>query len=108
MKKVLFTNLEIQIKEWAWANAVIMNKWNFINASDFNHNHEMNEISKQTKNKSCKSSVNKKHKHEKVREYKCEHEKNKEQEQNEKCKHEHKKRNFNVDINNDDKKSENY
>ena len=54
-----------------------MNEWNLINALNFNHNHEMSKVSKQTENKSCRSNVNKKHKCKKIKEHECEHEKNK-------------------------------
>ena len=68
----------------------------------------MSKISEQIKNKSCRSSVNRKHEHEKVRKCECEHEKNKKQKQNEKHKHEHKERNSSIDIDDDDRKSENH
>ena len=79
IKKVLFINLKIQTKKQAQTNAVIMNEWNLINTSDFDHNHEINKVSKQMKNKSCKNNVNKKHECEKIKEHECEHEKNKKQ-----------------------------
>ena len=105
MKKVLFTNSEIQTKEQIWANTVIMSEWNLINTLNFDCSYEMSEINEQTKNRSCKSSVNKKCECEKIRECECEHEKNRKWEQDEKCKCEHKKRDSNVSIDDDDRES---
>ena len=42
-----------------------MNEWNLINILNSDYNHEMSEVSKQMKNKNCKSNVNKKHECEK-------------------------------------------
>ena len=108
MKRVLFTNSKIQTRKQIWANAVIMSEWNLINALNSDYNCEMNKINEQMKNKNCRNSVNKKHECEKVKKCECEHEKNKEWEQNERCECEHRERNSSIDIDDDDKKSENY
>ena len=68
----------------------------------------MSKVSKQTKNRSCKSNVNKKCECEKVRKCEYEHEKNREQEQNERHECEHKERNSSINISDDDKKLKNH
>ena len=67
----------------------------------------MSKISKQTKNRSHKSNVNKEHEHEKIKKCEHEHEKNKEQKQDEKHEYEHKEKNSSINIDDDDKKSKN-
>ena len=106
MKKILFINLKIQIKKQTWANVVIMNEWNLINTLNSDCSCEMSKVSEQTENRSHRSSINKECKCEKIKECECKHEKNKKWKQNERCECEHRERNSNIDIDDDNRKSE--
>ena len=106
MKRVLSTNLKIQTREWAQVNAAAMSGWNLINASDSDHSHGVSKASEQMEDRSCRSSVNREHGHEKARE--CEHEceKNREWGQDEKHEHEHRERDSSIDIGDGGRESE--